>query len=268
MKPLITFFLAGVFFCTLTQCKKGKNTPQPVDNDEKNVVEDGRYIIRSKYFCNGGCFVFRFGQNYETINWEWTTKENLESIKQDTDPFNLYIWNIVRTGALGEALLIYPDSTSANGWSERLINPMSYYAIYQQMPDGNFSYLPQDALPDGYTEDEAETGGRSQYVQMINTDVSPVSNGFDHDLARVFIRLATDSTRRIMLLKKNTWSAYFSLLVDPDGSDCDELENINYARPVWRGTFLCPNSSFIGEFNKIWLLDACYTTQVVLERID
>ncbi|WP_133176941.1 hypothetical protein [Terrimonas sp.] len=265
MRALITFFFAGVFFCTLTQCKKGKNTPQPVDNDEKNVVENGRYIIRSKYFCNGGCFVFRFGQNYETINWEWTTKENLESIKQDADPFNYYVWNIAKTGAIGSGIYIYADPLSPDGVSEKLTNPLSYYAIYQQMPDGNYSYLPQDALPYGYTDDPAETGGPSAYVSMINTDISPVSNEFNHDLARVFIRKITDSTRRITLMRNGMWATYFSLLVDPDGSACDDLDNTNYSHPVWRGTWLCPHTASIGN---AWHVDACYTSQVVLEKID
>ncbi|MFT3948956.1 MAG: hypothetical protein QM763_18470 [Agriterribacter sp.] len=264
MKHLIIFLLSGMFFFTLTQCKKKGVTP-PVDTDEKNVVENGRYIIRSKYFCNGGCFVFRSASNYETINWEWTTKENLESIKTDADPFNYYVWNIAKTGAIGSGIYIYADPLSPDGVSERLLNPLSYYAIYQQMPDGYYSYLPQDRLPPGYTEDPAETGGPSLYASMINTDVSPVSNAFDHDLARVFLRQITDSTRRIILLRDNTWSTVFSLLVDPDGSDCDNLDNTNYLRPVWRGTWLCPHSSYIGDR---WHIDDCYTSQLVLEKID
>ena len=265
MRTLITFFLASVFFCTLTQCKKAKNTPPPVDTDEKNVVENGRYIIRSKYLCNNGCFVFRFASNFETIIWEWTTKENLESVKKDADPFNPYVWDIAKTGAIGQGLIIYADSSNPNGYTEKLVNPMSYYAIYQQMPDGNFSYLLQDRILPGYTDDPAETGGPSLYASMINTDISPVSNEFDKDLARVFLRQITDSTRRIILLRNNTWSTFFSLLVDPDGSDCDDLENINYSRPVWRGTWLCPNSAYIGD---PWPYDVCFSSQVVLEKVD
>lgn len=264
MKHLIIFLLVTITLSTFTKCKKN-NTQKPVDNDEKNVVEDGRYIIRSKYFCNGGCFVFRSASNYETINWEWNTKENLESIKDDSDPFNSYVWNIAKTGAIGSGLYIYADPTSPDGVSEKLLNPLSYYAIYQQMPDGYYSYLPQDRLPVGYTEDPAGTGGPSLYASMHNTDVSPVSNDFDHDLARVFIRQITDSTRRITLLRNNTWSTFFSLLVDPDGSDCDDLDDVNYSHPVWRGSWLCPHSSTIGN---AWRIDACYTSQFVLEKID
>lgn len=261
MKLLITTIAITIAIVFFSQCKKNNN---PVPGYTDNLIANGKYIIRSKYFCSGGCFVFRSLSNYETINWEWVTKETLESIKKDADPFNSYVWDIARTGAIGDAIYYYADPSSDDGIGEKLINPLNYYTIYQQKPDGFFSYLPSDPLPYGYTDDQAETGGPSAYVSMRSTDLSPVSSDFDHDQARLFIRQITDSTHRITLMRNGMWATYFSLLFNPDGSDCDELQDIN-TRPTWRGTWLCPHTSSIGS---AWLSEACYTSNLVFEKIN
>lgn len=262
MKYLITTIAVITITLFFAQCKKGKTPAPPVANDDK-LIEKGKYIIRTKYFCNGGCFVFRSVSNYETISWEWTTKENLESIKEDADPFNSYVWDIAKTGAIGDALFVYTDPSSPDGWSERLINPLNYYTIYQQKPDGFFHYLPNSPLPLNNSPDEAETGGRSKYVAMVSTNVSPVSDDFNHDLGRIFIRESTDSTHRFILTSNGGWSTFFSLLTDPRDSHC-EPGNVN-PRPAWTGSWLCPNTASVSNS---WGVDACYTSQVVLEKVD
>lgn len=267
MKKLIPIITAMVFACMFIQCKKGKTPAPPVAKEDK-LIEKGKYIIRTKYFCNGGCFVFRSFSNYETITWEWTTKENLEGIKKETNSFNDYVWDIAKTGAIGSGIVIYPNPSGSNGISEQLMNPLNYYAVYQEKPDGFFHYLPNSPRLGDYPPDEAETGGLSKYVQTISTDISPVSNDFDHDLARIFIREATDSTHRIQLMHDGMWTTWFSLLADPDGSDCDEPGNINN-RPTWRNSWLCPNTAYIDDgLGSIWRLDGCYTSQLVLEKVD
>lgn len=261
MKTPIKLIFIIMISLVLVQCKKDK-IPRPVDTDAD--MGDGNYIIRSKYLCKGGFFVFRSYSNYEGITWEWMTSDNLESIKQDHDPYNSYVWKINRTGALGSSIIIYPDSTSPNGFTEVLQDPRPYYTIFQEKPDGSFHYIPQTKIDWQNQYDEAEIGDQSMFVNMISTDTSPASKGFDHDLARVFISHITDSTHRIKILSGQSRESIFSLLVDPHASNCDELENINH-RPTWRSTWVCPNSTSIGN---VWLVDACYTSQFVFEKID
>lgn len=255
MKRLITLFLVGTLFCMLAQCKK--NITPPADEDSVKVLEDGRYIIRTKYFCNGGCFVFRSISNHEAIQWEWAAPETLADIKKDKDVYNPYLWSITHAGSLGDLSYI------ADGSEVKLINPRPYYTIYQPMPGNAYSYLPAAVFPDDYTDDVAGTGSRSMYVVMVNTDISPLSDAFDKDLSRTFIVGVSDSTYRISHIAGNVHvlNGFFSLITNPNGSDCDEA----LLQPVWRDTWLCPNTASV---NSGWSHDACYTSQVVLENVD
>ncbi|MGC4232304.1 MAG: hypothetical protein QM594_04930 [Niabella sp.] len=255
MKPMIRIVIILAFFMiTLPACKKDS---KPADEDKVTALEDGRYIIRTKYFCNGGCFVFRFVSNHEAIQWEWIAPETLEDIKKDKSLYNPYLWSIIHTGSLGD--LFYID----DGNTIKLINPRPYYTIYQPLPDGNtYSYLPADVFPDGYTDDAAGTGSPSKYVAMEHTDVSPLTNAFDHDLSRTFIVGVSDSTYRISLQNhQSILHTFFSLITKPNGADCEEA----LLQPVWRDTWLCPNTTSV---NSGWYVDACYTSQVVLEKVD
>ena len=249
MKLYTSIITAMVAILLFTQCKK-KSAPVPPPVNGDTLSFGTPYIIRTKYLCpDGRAFALRSISNYEALQWEPVTKEQLRSIKEDdSNGSNPYVWKFGSAITHGGTIGPLPSELTFPG-------AIRVFSMYQQGTDGVKRYL---APPSASTNHEDNTGlglGPS-YSAMLTVFT-------EEDLKVIEIATtrfhATDSTVRLMGYGQPFWW-YLSLPTDPD----DICEDYN-SRVIWRNSFACPNSTSIGN---VWKADFCAVSQLVLEKID
>lgn len=255
MKKTIYFLLIITLPGLFSQCKKNSTPVQP-SQDDQPLTYKWPYIIRTKFLCNDGrAFVLRSASNYETLQWEPVTRQQLDEIKADNpNSSNPYIWKFdgaVFTGMRVATLPGYGNITST------FLNARKIFSIYQQGDDNVKRYL---VPPTGTTTDEDHTSlgiGPSHWAFLAAYE--------DEDLKQMDLSVSrsnpTDSTIRLESWGTPHWW-YLSLPTDPDDV-CDDFN----ASVIWRSTFICPNSTVIGGTDW-WKFDHCAVSQLVLEKVE
>ena len=248
MKLLITTLSALALTVFFTQCKKG-SSQQPTDN-KVDTIKRGNYIIRTKYMCpDGKAFVLTSASNLEFIKWEPCTPEYVQSIKNDPSTPNTYIWTVGEALVGGQTVVDYvPDGVIGYIGARRV------FSIYQKAADGTDWYLTTPGK--GPHDDNTGLGIGLSYR-------ATASYFSDEDLPNVVSSISyfsmTDSTGRLTVYGEPYWW-YLSLPTDPDDV-CDDYNSM----PIWRSSYLCPNTTVIGN---AWKSETCGISQLVLEKVD
>lgn len=247
MKFLITTMTLITVTVFFVQCKKSK--PSKQDADVGISLPHGYYIIRTKYLCSEGrAFVLGSFSNYESVQWRPFTAEELKGIKED-QPYaaNTYVWKLGPT-THGSHSVTLPPGLSVNGG-------IRAFSLTQTGPDNTIWYLTPPA--DGHSQDDNTGLGLGPSFSVSLSSYSP------EDLANTRIAMTclkvTDSTSRLASYSQPDWW-FFSLPTAPD-----EVCNNYNASVIWRNSWLCPNSTSMGN---AWKSDACAISQLVFEKID
>jgi hypothetical protein len=246
MKPLATILFTIILF----SCKKNNNTPQ---QQEDPPIPHGYYIIRTKYMCaDGRAFVLGSFSNHETMGWSRATPEEVKAIKEDGPPdSNSSIWKVGKSVITGPGIVEMPGPSVGN------VRPS--FSIYQEdLSDPDQPKRWYITTPGDSPNPDDETGfGIGPSIGISQATYS------EEDLQNIIISMTyssiTDSTGRLAAWGRPYWW-YISLPTDPDDI-CDDYNNA----VIWRNSWLCPNSTTMGD---AWKYETCAVNQLVLEKVE